>query len=57
MLGNKKLEQVSEISTKYQEVDKIRIEAENKPQVQKRIYIGVGIVLLGVSIILITNKK
>lgn len=57
VLGNKKLEQVSEISTKYQEVDKIRIEAENKPQVQKRIYIGVGIVLLGVSIILITNKK
>lgn len=56
VLGNKKLEQVSEVATKYQEVDKIRIEAENKPEVKKRIYIGVGIILAGLSIILITNK-
>jgi hypothetical protein len=57
VLGNKKLEQVSVISEKYQDVDKIRIESENKKAVNNRIYIGVGIVLLGVSIIFITNKK
>jgi hypothetical protein len=57
VLGNKKLEQVSVISEKYQYVDKIRIESENKKAVNNRIYIGVGIVLLGVSIIFITNKK
>jgi hypothetical protein len=56
LLGNKKLEQVSEIATKYQEVDKVRIEAENKPEVKKRIYIGIGIMLAGLGIILITNK-
>ena len=56
VLGNKKLDQVSEIATKYQEVDKVRIEAENKPEVKKRIYIGIGIMLAGLGIILITNK-
>lgn len=57
VLGNKKLEQVSNIAEKYGEIDKIRIESENKKQVKTRIYVGVGIILLGVGIILITNKK
>jgi hypothetical protein len=57
VLGNKKLEIVSDVATKYQEVDKTRIEAESKPQVTKRIYVGIGILLAGLSIILITNKK
>jgi hypothetical protein len=57
VLGNKKLEIVSDVATKYQEVDKARIEAESKPQVTKRIYVGIGILLAGLSIILITNKK
>lgn len=57
VLGNKKLENVSEIATKYQQVDKVRIEAENKPQIKKRIYFGIGIMLVGLGIILITNKK
>lgn len=57
VIGNKKLEQVSDIAEKYGEIDKIRIEAENKEAVKKRIYIGIGIMLAGVGIILITNKK
>lgn len=57
VLGNKKLEQVSNIASKYGQVDKSRIEAENKKAVKNRIYVGVGIVLAGVIIILITNKK
>lgn len=57
VIGNKKLEQVSNIAEKYGEIDKIRIEAENKKEVNKRIYIGIGIMLAGVGIILITNRK
>lgn len=57
VLGNKKLEQVSDIASRYGQVDKSRIEAENKKAVKNRIYVGVGIVLAGVIIILITNKK
>ncbi len=55
--GNKKLEQVNQIATKYQEVDKIRIEAESKSEVKKRIYIGIGILLVATSIILISNNN
>ena len=57
IIGNKKIEEVSNISKRYGEVDKTRIEAENKEAVKKRIYIGIGIILAGVGIILITNKK
>lgn len=57
VLGNKKLEQVSQVSEKYGEIDKIRIEAESKSEVKKRIFIGIGILLTSVAIILITNKK
>jgi hypothetical protein len=57
VLGDKKLEQTLEISKKYGEIDKIRIETESKSQTNKRIYIGIGIVLVGVGIILITNRK
>jgi hypothetical protein len=57
VVGDKKLEQVNEIANKYKDVDKIRIEAESKSEVKKRIYIGVGIVLVATSIILISNKK
>jgi hypothetical protein len=57
VLGNKKIEQVSEIANKYQEIDKIRIESESIKERNKRIYIGIGIILFGVGIILITNRK
>ena len=57
VIGNKKLEQVSEIANKYQEIDKIRIESESIKERNKRIYIGIGIILAGVGIILITNRK
>jgi hypothetical protein len=57
LIGNIKLEQVSQIADKYGEIDKIRIEAENKKEVNKRIYIGFGIVLAGLGIVLITNRK
>jgi uncharacterized coiled-coil DUF342 family protein len=57
VIGNKKIEQVSEIANKYQEIDKIRIESESIKERNKRIYIGIGIILAGVGIILITNRK
>jgi hypothetical protein len=57
VLGNKKLEQTLGISEKYQELDKIRIETESFKQRNKRIMIGIAIILAGVGIILITNKK
>jgi hypothetical protein len=57
VLGNKKIEQVSEIANKYQEIDKIRIESESIKERNKRVYIGIGIVLAGAGIILITNRK
>ena len=57
IIGNKKIEEVSNISKRYGEVDKTRIEAENIAETKKRIFIGIGIVLAGVGIILITNKK
>jgi hypothetical protein len=57
IIGDKKIQQTLGISKKYGEIDKIRIEAEINAQRKKRIYVGFGIVLLGVAIILITNKK
>ena len=45
------------LSKKYQEIDKIRIEAESDAQRKKRIYIGIGIIMAGLGIILITSKK
>ncbi len=57
VIGDKKIQQTLDISKKYGEIDKIRIEAENTSNTNKRIFVGVGIVLLGVGIILITNKK
>jgi hypothetical protein len=57
VIGDKKIQQTLDISKKYGEIDKIRIEAEINAQRKKRIYVGFGIVLLGVAIILITNRK
>lgn len=57
VLGNQKIQKVSEIAQKYGQVDKLRIESENIEQRNKRIYVGIGIIFLGVSIILITNKE
>ena len=57
VIGDKKIQQTLDISKKYGEIDKTRIEAEINAQRKKRIYVGFGIVLLGVAIILITNKK
>jgi uncharacterized membrane protein len=57
IIGDKKIQQTLDISKKYGEIDKIRIEAEINAQRKKRIYVGFGIVLLGVAIILITNRK
>ncbi len=45
------------LSKKYKEIDKIRIEAESDAQRKKRIYIGVGVLLAGLGIILIASKK
>ena len=42
---------------KYNEIDKIRIEAERDVEVKKRIYIGIGVLLAGLGIILIATKK
>jgi hypothetical protein len=42
---------------KYKEIDKIRIEAESDAQRKKRIYIGIGILLAGLGIVLIASKK
>jgi hypothetical protein len=57
VLGNKKIEEVLEISKKYGEIDKIRIETQSIAERNKRVYIGIGIVLAGAGIILITNRK
>ena len=57
VVSGKKIEELDEIASKYQAVDKDRIESENKPKVRQRIYIGLGILLVGLSIILITNRK
>jgi hypothetical protein len=57
VLGNKKIEEVLEISKKYGEIDKVRIETQSIAERNKRIFIGVGIVLAGAGIIIITNKK
>ena len=57
VLGNKKIEEVLQISKKYGEIDKIRIETQSIAERNKRIFIGVGIILAGAGIILITNKK
>jgi hypothetical protein len=42
---------------KYKEIDKIRIEAERDAEKKKRIYIGIGILLAGLGIVLIASKK
>jgi len=42
---------------KYKEIDKIRIEAESDAEKKKRIYIGIGILLAGLGIVLIASKK
>jgi hypothetical protein len=42
---------------KYQEIDKIRIEAQSDAEKKKRIYIGIGVLLAGLGIILIATKK
>jgi hypothetical protein len=57
VIGDKKIQQTLDISKKYGEIDKIRIETQSIADRNKRIFIGVGIVLAGVGIILITNKK
>lgn len=57
VLGNKKIEEVSDIVKKYGEIDKARIESQSIAERNKRIIIGIGIILAGVGIILITNKK
>lgn len=57
VIGDKKLEQIKKIAQNYQEIDKIRIEAESKSEVKKRIYIGIGILLVATSIILISNRE
>jgi hypothetical protein len=56
-LGADKLNKLNLIIDKYQDIDKIRIEAESFEQRNKRIYIGIGIFLAGLGIILIVNKK
>lgn len=57
VIGDKKIQQTLDISKKFGEIDKIRIETESVAQRNKRIYIGIGIILVGVGIVVITNKK
>ena len=42
---------------KYNEIDKIRIDAQTDAERKKRIYIGVGVFLAGIGIVLIASKK
>lgn len=42
---------------KYKEIDEIRIEAQSDAERKKRIYIGIGVLLAGLGIILIATKK
>jgi len=42
---------------KYNEIDKIRIEAQSDAERKKRIYIGVAVFLSALGIILIATKK
>lgn len=57
VLGNKKIEEVSEIVTKYAEIDKIRIETESFAERNKRIIIGAIILLASLGILAIVTKK
>lgn len=57
VLGNKKIEEVSKIVTKYGEIDKIRIEAESFAERNKRIVIGAIILLASLGILAVVTKK
>jgi len=52
-----KSEKVIGIYDKYKDIDEIRIESESIQQRNKRIYIGIGVMLAGIGILLIINKK
>lgn len=56
-LEKMKIEQLSDVIQQFNTVDKTRIEAENKELVKKRIYFGVGLMLVSALIIFITTKK
>jgi hypothetical protein len=57
VLGNSKMQQVGDVVSKYNEIDRIRIEAESDAEVKKRILIGASVLLAGVGIVLIVNRK
>jgi len=57
VLGNTKIEELSDVIEKFNAIDKIRIEAENKELVKRRIYFGVGLMLVSALIIYLTTKK
>jgi hypothetical protein len=48
---------VKQVFNKYKEIDQIRIESKNIEQRNKRLYIGIGVLLAGLGILLIANKK
>lgn len=57
VLGNLKTQQVADVASKYNEIDRVRIEEETDKQVRKRVLIGVSVFLAGLGIVLIINRK
>ena len=51
------MSEIEKALKKYNEIDKIRIEAQSDAERKKRIYIGIGVLLAGLGIILIATKK
>ena len=57
VLGNISLSKVNEISSTFKEIDEIRINARTDKLVRNRNIIGASILLAGIGVILIVNKK
>jgi hypothetical protein len=56
-IGNIKVGQTLSTIQSFQEIDKKRIEADTKKMVTKRIYFGVGLVLVATLLIIANTRK
>jgi hypothetical protein len=56
-IGNIKVGQTLSTIQSFQEIDKKRIEADTKKMVTRRIYFGVGLVVVATLLIIVTTKK
>lgn len=56
-IGNIKLGQTLSTIQSFQEIDKKRIEADTKKMVTRRIYFGVGLVLVATLLIIANTRK